>query len=72
MKMSRFTESEIVGIWKDADAGLTVRDDIRKYGISTTTYYRRSSRYVGLDASEPKRSKEPKPSSQSSSRTWPI
>ncbi|NBT36288.1 MAG: transposase, partial [Betaproteobacteria bacterium] len=58
MKKSRFTESEIVGILKKADAGLPVGDVIRKHGIITTTYYKWKSKYGGLDASELKRIKE--------------
>ena len=38
MKKSRFTESEIVWILKEADAGMLVDDEIRRHGISTTTY----------------------------------
>ena len=58
MRMSRFTESEIVGILKEADAGLPVGEVIRKHGISTTTYYQWKSKYGGLEASELKRIKE--------------
>ncbi len=57
MKKSRFTESEIVGILKGADAGLPVGDVIRKHGISTTTYYKWKSKYGGLNASELKQIK---------------
>jgi putative transposase len=58
MKKSRFTESEIAGIVKEADAGLTVGDVILKHGISTTTYYKWKAKYGGLDESELKRIKE--------------
>jgi putative transposase len=58
MKKSRFTESDIAGISKEADAGLPVGDVICKHGISTTTYYKWKAKSAGLDASEVKRIKE--------------
>lgn len=39
MKKSPFTGIEIVGVLKEAGAGLPVGDVIRAHGISTTSYY---------------------------------
>ena len=58
MKRSRFTETQIVGILKEADGGITVRDLCRKHQISDATYYKWKSKYGGLDASDVKRMRE--------------
>jgi putative transposase len=58
MKKARFTESPIVAILKEADAGLPVGDLIRKHGISSASYYKWKVKYGGLDDSELKRIKE--------------
>jgi putative transposase len=58
MKRSRFSETQIVAILKEADSGITVKDICRKHGISDATYYKWKSKYGGLDASDLKRLRE--------------
>jgi putative transposase len=40
MKNSRFTETQIVAILQEADAGIPVKEVCRKHGISSPTYYK--------------------------------
>jgi putative transposase len=58
MKKSRCTESQIVNILKEAEAGSKVKDVCRRHGISDATYYNWKSKYGGMSASELKRLKE--------------
>jgi putative transposase len=58
MKKARFTETQIIGILKEADAGTPVKEICRTHGISDATYYNWKSKYGGMSASDLKRLKE--------------
>ena len=58
MKKNRFTETQIVSILKEVDAGLKVEDICRKHGISNATYYNWKSKYGGMEASDIKKLRE--------------
>ena len=58
MKKSRFTESQIVAILKEGEAGLAVAQLARKHGISAATYYHWKSKYAGPGVAELKRLRE--------------
>lgn len=58
MKRSQYTESQIVGILKEADSGVAVKEVCRKYGISDGTYYKWKSKYGGLEVSDVRRMRE--------------
>ena len=58
MKKSRFTESKIVSILRQQEAGRTVQEICREYGISQATFFNWKSKYGGMNASQLKRLKE--------------
>ena len=58
MIKSRFTESQIISILREADSGMLVKDICRKHGISDTTFYNWKSKYGGMTASDLKKMKE--------------
>jgi putative transposase len=55
MKRARFTEEQIIGVLKEAEAGAKTAELARKHGISEATFYNWKSKYGGLDVSEAKR-----------------
>ena len=58
MKRSKFSETQIITILNEADAGLSVKEISRKHGISDATFYNWKSKYGGMSASELKRMRE--------------
>lgn len=58
MKKSRFTESQIVAVLKEGEAGVPVAELCRKHGISNATYYQWRNRYAGVQVSELQRLRE--------------
>jgi putative transposase len=60
MKISRFTDSQIIAILKQAEAGSPAPELCRKHGISNATFYKWRSKFGGMDASLMARMKEPK------------
>lgn len=77
MKKSRYSDTQIVSILKEAEAGRPVKEICRKYGISSASYYNWKSKFGGLSVSELKRNRElettrllAKPSRLRTHRTW--
>jgi putative transposase len=58
MRTSTFSESQVVAILKQQDAGVKVADICREHGISQATFYKWRSKYGGMDASMLRRVKE--------------
>ena len=55
MKRTRFTEEQIIGILKEAEAGAKTADLARRHGVSEATIYNWKAKYGGLEVSEAKR-----------------
>ena len=58
MKKSRYTDSQIIAILKQAEAGTSVPELCREHGMSDATFYKWRSKFGGMDASLMKRMKE--------------
>lgn len=58
MKRSRFSESQIISILKQAEAGTPVPELCREHGMSSALFYQWRSKYGGMDASMMARMKE--------------
>ena len=49
MKRSKFSDTQIISILKQGEAGLPVPDICREHGISSATFYKWRAKYGGLD-----------------------
>jgi putative transposase len=70
MKKSRFRGKQIIGVLKEAYAGMKVADLCRKHGISDATFYNWSSRYGGKDVREARRLRQLEEEASGSSDWW--
>lgn len=48
MKTSRFTDSQIIAILKQAEAGTPVPELCREHGMSSATFYKWRAKYGGM------------------------
>ena len=58
MRKSKFSETQIVGILKDAESGVAVNDLLRTHGISRATFFKWRSKYGGASVSDVTRLRE--------------
>lgn len=57
MKRKRYSEEQIISILKEHEAGIAVRDLVRKYGVSEQSIYRWRAKFGGMEVSDAKRLK---------------
>jgi putative transposase len=58
MRTSKYSEEQIIGFLKQAEAGVPVKDVCRKGGFSDATFYMWRAKYGGMDIPDAKRLRE--------------
>ena len=58
MRKKRFSVEQMVGIMKQAEVGVAVRELVRREGISEQTFYRWKKQYVGLEIDQVRQLKQ--------------
>ena len=58
MRKKRFSVEQMVGILKQAEVGVPVRELVRREGISEQTFYRWKKQYVGLEIDQVRQLKQ--------------
>lgn len=51
MKKGRLTDSQMIAILKQSEAGTPVPELCREHGMSSATFYKWRAKYGGMDAS---------------------
>ncbi len=58
MRTSRYSEEQIIGFLKQAEAGVPLKDLCRKGGFSDATFYKWRAKYGGMDVPDARRLRE--------------
>ena len=72
MKRSRFSEEEIIGILREAEAGSPIKAVCAAHNISAATYHAWKRKFGGMEVSEPRGSERWKKRTHGLSVWWPT